>query len=33
LDTARLLAQLTEANFTGLLIFELKVEEALASLD
>ena len=33
LDTARLLARLTEASFTGPLIFELKVEEALASLD
>ena len=33
LDTARLLARLTEADFTGPVIFELKVEEALASLD
>jgi sugar phosphate isomerase/epimerase len=33
LDTARLLARLTEADFAGPLIFELKVEEALASLD
>jgi sugar phosphate isomerase/epimerase len=33
LDTARLLARLTEAGFAGPLIFELKVEEALASLD
>jgi sugar phosphate isomerase/epimerase len=33
LDTVRLLARLTEADFAGPLIFELKVEEALASLD
>jgi len=33
LDTARLLARLTEADFAGPVIFELKVEEALASLD
>lgn len=33
LDTARLLNRLTEAGFSGPLIFELKVEQALASLD
>lgn len=33
LDTAHLLDRLTEAGFSGPLIFELKVEEALASLD